>query len=131
MYNIILKVESSYGKIGWKADSFWTLSTDRSHAKTHKYHSIQDLLKNFLATVNYDLDHSKPSDGEIRFYDNSKIGYDFVEYVDICSFNFIKNGFYEYKMKYDKALNKFVIIDMRRKLKLEQIARSMEENSNV
>lgn len=127
---IILKIENK-GRVTWKTDSFWSMDADRSHAKTHTYESIPRLVKSYLSSINYNLDHSKADNEEIFYYDNMKLGYDFVEEIDICTFDFVKNGFYEYKIKYNKEINKFIAVDMRRKLKLEQIQKCMEENSNV
>ena len=122
---IILKVENK-DRIAWKIDSFWSQSLDRSHAKTHTYESIPRLINGYLSSINRYLDSNK--DEDVHRYDNIKIGYDFVEEIDICTFEFIKNGPYEYKLKYDTYLNKVVLIDIRRKLKLEQIQKIMEEN---
>lgn len=130
MSKIIMKLLSKANvEVYWKTDSFWSLHTKLEYAKVHgnSNSNIEQLIKNFLSNVNYNLDHSTPDSEHLYFYDNIKIGYDFVEEIDICKFNFIKTGPYEYKLKYNKDINKYVLIDMRRKLKLEQIQKIVEE----
>jgi len=122
---IIMKVENK-GRIQWKIDSFWSLSLDRSHAKTHTQESIERLIKNYLSVINSYLEHN--DDEEVHYYDNMKIGYDFVEELNICEFDFIKDGPFEYKLKYDENIKKVVAVDIRRKMKLDQIKKSLEEN---
>lgn len=128
MSDIIIKIEKSNGEIFYKGDTFWSLSKTREEAKIHKLidNDIEDhLLKNLLCLINL-----KAIDKEkiIKNYDNCKIGYDFIKAINVIDFEFIKIGSYVYKIKYNEIENIFKLIDIRRKLKLEQINKRMEED---
>ena len=62
------------------------------------------MIKNYLSIINSYLEHNE--DEEVHYYDNMKIGYDFVEELNICEFDFIKDGPIEYKLKYDENIKK-------------------------
>ena len=115
--NIILKIKTN-GKVYWKTDSFWSLTKTREHAKIHSNDGIEGFLKNLISMVNTDITPER-----IKFYDNCKIGYDFVNKLSIVDFEFVKTGYYEYKLKYNKESDKFELVDIRRREKLKNIER--------
>ena len=131
MSDIIVKIERSNGEIFYKCDTFWSLSKTKEKAKIHNLidNDIEDhLLKNLLYVINKvletpDIDKEKI----IKNYNNCKIGYDFIKFINFIDFEFIKTGNYVYKLKYNEIENKFKLIDIRRKQKLEQINKRMEE----
>ena len=119
MIEIILKVKNDSGTY-WKTDMFWSLSDSRENAKIHtltmngeiKYH----LLTNLIAVHNSYIEDKTNFD--VNFYNNCKIGYDIIKFKDTIDFEFIKNGPFEYQIKYDSNKNIFKLIDIRRKIKL-------------
>lgn len=127
MNSIILKLESK-GKVYWKTDSFWSLRENREYAKIHSEYSAERLYNSLVGLLNADFNRVAEEYNEtekeqiIKFYENSKVGYDIVKGIDIVKFDFIKNGIYEYKIKYNKEKNEFGLVDIRRKLKLEKLA---------
>lgn len=130
MPNIILKLEAK-GEVYWKTDSFWSLTKTIKHAKIHDSYSVERLVNGLLYSTNRNLTGTFLTDSEkqetINFYDNCRVGYDHIKASSIIDFEFIKNGHFEYKLKYDKEEKIFKLIDIRRKQKLEQIKKIMEE----
>lgn len=130
MSDIIVKIERSNGEIFYKCDTFWSLSKTKKEAKIHNLidNDIEDhLLKNLLYVINLktpDIDKEKV----IKNYNNCKIGYDFIKSINFIDFEFIKTGNYVYKLQYDENENIFKLIDIKRKQKLEQINKRMEED---
>lgn len=124
MPNIIIKIEKSNGEIFYKCDTFWSLSKTKEEAKIHNLidNNIEDhLLKNLLYVINLKTP-------DIDNYNNCKIGYDFIKSINFIDFEFIKTGNYVYKLQYDENENIFKLIDIKRKQKLEQINKRMEED---
>lgn len=119
--NIIIKLETN-GKVYWKTDSFWSLTKIREQAKIHSKDSLERLVQNLLYSINREENKSE----WINFYDNCKIGYDFVNQLNIVDFEFVRNGYFEYKLKYNKESDKFELIDIRRLEKLKKIERIAE-----
>lgn len=119
MADIILKMKFSDGEVNWKTDSFWSLTKNREHAKIHPNDTKdrERLYKNLLYILNSDLNDK---DKIKEAYNNVMIGYDIVKSIDIVNFDFIKNGIYEYKIKYNG--DKFELIDIIRKQKLDKLS---------
>lgn len=121
--SIILKVETPNG-VRWKTDSFWSLTETREHAKIHGTEGLQTLYANFLYLLNDNI-----TDKRINYYDGCKVGYDLVEKKNIIQFEFLKNRPYSYKIVYNKENNKFNLIDISRKKKLEKIKKFVDETN--
>jgi hypothetical protein len=117
--NIIVKIEAN-DEVYWKTDSFWSSTKIREYAKIHSKDSLERLIQNLLYSINYIEDKSEM----INFYNNCKIGYDFVNKLNFFDFEFVKTGQYEYKLKYNIENNKFELIDIRRREKLKNIERT-------
>lgn len=121
----ILKIKFNSGRTRWKLDSFWTLG-DRHDAKIHSV-EIDNLLKSLLYFVNDSI--NKDSEDCMNYIDrwnNAEIGYDYVNEIENYEFEFIKDGLYIKKIKYNEDSEEFELIDISRKSKLKAL-----ENKNI
>lgn len=118
--NIILKIKFINGKIKWKLDTLWSLSSNMKEAKTHNVDSIPELLNNLLYIINYSCKEKNEEDKSkfLEHWNNSLVGYDFIEEKSNYKFDFIKEGFFDKKISFNFEKNKFEFIDVSRKNKL-------------
>ena len=105
-------------KVYFKCDTFWSLSSDVSHAKTHSLENLpKHLIKNYLSMVNDSNDKKK--------YDGVKIGYDWV--LDQKNYTVLKTkpGEWIFRFKYIEDKNEIILIDASRLAKLKEIEKSL------
>jgi len=119
----IYKVRLNDNKVYYKCDTFWTLSSDREHAKCHGGIGNEHLVSNLLSFANSSLKTAVSVDKtrSINYYDNMFIGFDYIIEKDIINFDFIKVGPWIYRLSYNKESDKFELIDISRKPKLERL----------